>query len=268
MSDARARPWYEVAFGPAYPVIYGHRDRAEAAVALELARRLLGAVPAGPWLDLGCGQGRHLAWLRQRGQAAVGLDLSGALLAQARRDDPGAPLLRADMRRLPLADRSCAAVLSLFTAFGYFETVAAHAPVVAEIARILAPAGAWLLDFLDADRVAAELAAGPRTRQRVAGPLAITETRGLATTPRRVVKRLEVTVREGEESAAAAMGIPAAGLDYEERVLLFTREQLDALATDAGLVPRAAAGSYTGGELEPGQGDRWLLVYHRPHREG
>jgi len=55
-------------------------------------------------LDLGCGPGRDLAFLVEMGCRVVGLDLSAGMLAQARRRTPVASLLRADLRRLPLAD--------------------------------------------------------------------------------------------------------------------------------------------------------------------
>lgn len=73
--------------------------------------------------------------------AVVGLDLSGALLAAARQRDHRLPLLRADMRALPLADRSVDAVVNLFNAFGYFANQDDDARVLREVARVLRPAG-------------------------------------------------------------------------------------------------------------------------------
>ncbi len=82
---------------------------------------------------------------------------------------------------------SCTAVLSLFTAFGYFGSAAADACVAAEVGRVLRPGGHWYLDFLNSRRVAAELAPGPRTADREQGPLRVRETRraGRRPAPRR-----------------------------------------------------------------------------------
>jgi len=54
-------------------------------------------------LEVGCGTGHFSRWLGDQGLAAVGLDSSLAMLAQARALD-GVPLVRGDARRLPFAD--------------------------------------------------------------------------------------------------------------------------------------------------------------------
>jgi len=54
-------------------------------------------------LEIGCGTAHFTRWLSERGLAAVGLDLSAAMLAQAQVLD-GIPLVHGDARRLPFAD--------------------------------------------------------------------------------------------------------------------------------------------------------------------
>lgn len=54
-------------------------------------------------LEVGCGTAHFTRWLSERGLAAVGLDLSAAMLAQARALD-GIPLVCGDACRLPFAD--------------------------------------------------------------------------------------------------------------------------------------------------------------------
>lgn len=253
-----ADPWYEVAFGPAYPALYGHRDRAEAARCLDLLADL--DALAEPVLDMGCGDGRHSAHLAASGRHVLGIDLSAALLTRARAEHGELALVRGDMRMLPLADGSCGSVLSLFTAFGYFGSAAEDARPVAEAARVLRPGGRWTLDYLDADRVRAELADGiPRERERVADPFAVRETRRLDAAGRAVVKEIRLRARPGREAAAAALGCGSDGLAYREEVALYELAELDAMAAAAGLGRVAAAGSYDGAPL--GEGDRWLLVY-------
>ncbi len=67
-------------------------------------RRLLERPPrARSVLEVGCGTGHFTRWLNDQGLTAVGLDFSGAMLAQARALDT-VPLVRADARRLPFAD--------------------------------------------------------------------------------------------------------------------------------------------------------------------
>ncbi len=263
MTPCVDRPWFETAFGEHYPEIYAHRDALEARRCLDLLPRLA-SLGAGPVLDLGCGQGRHLPLLADGGLAPVGVDLSEPLLRRARREGPEQPLLRADMRAIPLRSRSCSAVLSLFTAFGYFGAFDDHLPVVTEIARVLQPGGHWYLDFLNSRRVADDLAALPAPRERILDDVVVREERRLAHGPLRAVKTVSILPRPGREEAAATVGIGPAGLRYREEVTLFSLDEFDDLAARAGLARVAAAGDYDGSPLDSATGDRWMLVYRRP----
>jgi SAM-dependent methyltransferase len=104
-------------------------------------RRLLGS-GTGRCLDLGCGSGLYLGVLAATGRAVVGLDLSADQLRIARRR-PGA-LVRGDAAALPFADGAFTAVAAMFLS----TDVDDFAAVLAEAARVLAPAG--LLAFLGA----------------------------------------------------------------------------------------------------------------------
>jgi len=257
--------WYRIAFGAHYPVIYAHRDEDEAARCLAM---LPGLAPFGVGgrtriLDLGCGDGRHLARLSEKGLEAVGMDLSMDLLRRAAGRAAGAGplrLVRGDMRRLPFRPGGFTAVMSLFTAFGYFSSRDENLQVVKEISRCLTVGGHWFLDYLDGDAVRTELAAG-RTRDRVrtAGPFTVVEARSLAPGGERVTKTIRLRPLAGMERESEALGIGPGGMEYVESVALFTLDELDELAREAGLVRVAAAGGY-GGEPLAG-GDRWILAF-------
>jgi SAM-dependent methyltransferase len=273
-----AEPWYRLAFGAFYPVLYAQRNDDE-------ARRCVGRLPclaplsdarALPVLDLGCGDGRHLPWLRKLGLTVIGLDLSRPLLAAAAARAPEVPLACADMRGLPCRNGVFGAVLSLFTAFGYFGDgdgdgvrltdddggmMAGDAAVAAGIGRALAGGGHWFLDYLDADRVRAELSGGPISREREAGPLSVRETRRLDPKGSAVMKDVALIALSGRREEAAALGVGAGGLVYHERVRLYTVAELDRLAAGGGLRRVAAAGDYDGAPL--GGGPRWLLAYRK-----
>jgi SAM-dependent methyltransferase len=95
--------------------------------AYSLCARLL---PAGRVLDLGCGIGHSFELLAPR--ETVGLDVDPAALAGQRRET-----VAADMRDLPFADASFAAVLSVQS----LEHVPDPERVLGEARRVLEPGG-------------------------------------------------------------------------------------------------------------------------------
>jgi SAM-dependent methyltransferase len=249
--DAGAAPWHELAFGPEYLDLYLHRDLAEAA---RTARFLAGAMrlePGHRLLDLCCGPGRHLAFLKDRVGLAVGVDLSPALLARAREharveivtgESPSpsptvAALARADMRRLPLADAAFDRVVNLFTSFGYFEDEAENRQVLAEIARVLKPGGLLAMDHINRDRLRAKLV--PRGQRRLASGMTVLEERHWEDHGRRVAKRVELRALDG--------GVKR----WRESVRVYAPEELEAMLREAGLEPLARHGDDNGSPWSP-----------------
>ena len=90
---AHYETWYETSTGR-------RADELEKDV---LGWLLQGFSGSGSVLELGCGTGHFTRWLSDEGLAAVGLDLSAAMLAEAQALD-GVPLVQGDSRRLPFAD--------------------------------------------------------------------------------------------------------------------------------------------------------------------
>ena len=102
--------------------------------------------------DLGCGTGQVIAQLAPFVQEIIGIDNSPAMLKAARKrlaDQPNADLRRGDLAAVPIDDQTCDAAM-LILALTY---VADPAAVLAEMARILKPAGrAVIVDLLPHDR--------------------------------------------------------------------------------------------------------------------
>lgn len=239
MSDAGDGPreaWFRRWFGPEYLALYPHRDREEAERGVRLFLEEADLRRGERLLDVGCGPGRHLAGFRERGLEAFGLDLSRPLLRRARDVTGGrAPLVQADMRRLPLGSRAFDAVTSYFTSFGYFASPGEDRLVLSELRRVLRPGGAYLLDFLNAEQVRRELV--PEEEDTVDGRI-VRQTRSIRDGC--VVKRIEIHP-PGEDGSPEV---------FHERVRLYEPEELVAMLKEASLSVEARYGDYEGGEHE------------------
>jgi SAM-dependent methyltransferase len=112
----------------------------------ELLRRFADAVKGhGDVYDLGCGPGQTTAFLHDLGVHVCGLDLSEALLREARHRHPGIRFESGDMLALPLADASLAGAIAFYAIVHLAPDGLRQA--VAEMFRVLQPGGRLLLAF-------------------------------------------------------------------------------------------------------------------------
>lgn len=242
--------WYRSSFGSRYLQLYAHRDVAEAERALDALFEPM-ALRGLRVLDLACGAGRYLTELERRGAMPVGLDLSATLLAQARALN--LPLVRADMRRIPLADSSVDVTLSMFTSFGYFDDDEDHRRLALEMSRVTR--GYMVIDV--PNPVVLQRGLIPASEREVDG-LRVRERRWLETAPARVCKSIELTDPRRRDKVLER---------YEERVRLFTLAELTALFAPGGFVATRTMGDYGGADFDPQISARLILRLQR-HAEG
>lgn len=243
--------WYRRAFDRFYLELYAGRDEGEAE---RLAAALGRYGRGGPILEVACGAGRFLRALRATGREVCGLDLSSALLAEARRQSPGQPLVRGDMRLLPFADARFEMVLFLFTSFGYFRDRNEDRRVLREARRVVSAGGFLVLDFLNAPRVRAGLVA--ESRREVAGR-AVRETRWIEEEGPFLRKRVEIGLLPA--GGPEPPGMPGSEI-REERVRLYDPPDLEHLARSTGFEPTTTWGDYDGRSFDPAGSDRFVLV--------
>jgi SAM-dependent methyltransferase len=240
------KEWYEIAFGELYLELYSHRNEAE-------ARQVLGLVfdrdelQHGTVIDVACGSGRYLEELSRRGAWAMGVDLSTALLQEGHEKDPALHLVRADMRAIPLADAAVDWTLSLFTSFGYFETMQEHEALAWELARV-ARRGV-VVDIPNPAFLQRNLV---QESTRMLGERRVEERRRLLHDPNRVVKRVRIFDPNDELIS-----------EYEERVMLFSNSEFIGLFENAGLSLHSIHGDYEGAPFRKGTSPRQLARFER-----
>jgi SAM-dependent methyltransferase len=221
--------WFEEWFGEDYLALYPHRDDAEAAQAVRLVLSGVGFLPGWRVLDVACGAGRHARALRQAGARCVGLDLSATLLRIAR-GVTDAPLVRGDMRRLPIRTGSMDLTVNLFTSFGYFDREADHADALGQMVDTVRDGGWFVIDFLNPAAVRRNLV--PSERVLLNGrPVEVR--RHLSSDGHHVTKTIET----------------AGGRRFRERVRLFQAEEITGMLEALGVQVRRAYGNYDGAPL-------------------
>lgn len=143
MTDERVRAGYD-AVATAY-----HAQFADELDHKPLERGLLDAFcvlsPNGTIADIGCGPGHITAFLAERRENVVGMDLSPYMIAIARRNNPRLRFVVASMLRLPIPDGAWAGVVAIYSII-HLDPVE-RGQAFAEFARTLAPGGLLLVSF-------------------------------------------------------------------------------------------------------------------------
>jgi len=242
--------WWRTWFGPHYLDVYDDYLKERTPVEVDQIEALLRLSPGSAILDLGCGQGRHVIELAQRGYRVTGLDLSPYLLSVARERATAAGVtaewVEADMRQAP-RDRAYDLVLSLFTSFGYFEDDADNDAVLRAVVDALAPGGRMLLEILNGDRAVKQF----REREWFpVGQLTVLEERTLDPRRNRLTVRRTV-VRSGERETS-----------YHS-IRLYRGPEIRQRLRAAGFTEVRLLGDWDGSPLRD-QSDRIIAVSQKP----
>jgi ubiquinone/menaquinone biosynthesis C-methylase UbiE len=241
--------WYETSFGEDYLIVYKHRDFGGARREVERMIGWLNLPPGAKVLDLCCGMGRHSLALSEAGYEVTGVDLSEALLREARAQTGSGQVtwIRSDMRELPL-EGGFDAVVNLFTSFGYFEEDEEQIRVLREIGRMLKPGGKFIIDFLNPAHVIRNLV--PHSTRE--------DKDNLIDEQRRIE---DGYVKKDIVLTSKSDGTPR---QYHERVKLYSLEQFQSMITRAGLLVEAVHGSYDEGPYSAETSTRMIFRGIKP----
>jgi SAM-dependent methyltransferase len=231
--------WFEEWFGEEYLRLYPHRDDHEAERAVSLITRTIPFEPGWRVLDVACGAGRHARAFEAAGARCTGVDLSATLLKLARQVTD-APLVRADMRELPIRPGSMDLTVNLFTSFGYFEQDAEHTAALGEMIATVRQGGWFVIDFLNPEAVRRQLV--PEETLALAGST-VQISRSVSPDGRYVCKTIRTP----------------AGKRFLERVRLFDPAQMVSMLEDAGVTVHQRFGDYDEAPLTP-HAPRTILI--------
>jgi ubiquinone/menaquinone biosynthesis C-methylase UbiE len=218
-----------------YDAINDWKDYAGESARLETIARRFGRPGRTTWLDVACGTGRHLEFLRRR-HSTMGVDASPQMLRVARHRLPHVRLLRGDMRTFHLK-RRFDVVSCLFSAIGHLRTRDDVGRAFANFARHLDPGGVAIVEPWIAPSAFRAASIHLRTHA----------------SPALTVIRLASSSRRGNRSRIRyhfLIGEPGRNIRHYEETdvgLLLPREELLRLMKSAGLKPRFLARGLTRG---------------------
>jgi len=170
MAPTDGNEWFESWFNsPYYHLLYQHRDSAEAQSFINNLHAHLDLQPGARVLDLACGIGRHSVYLNKLGFDVTGVDLSEESIAKAQ--EYSNETLTFEVRDMcePFGTAAYDVIFNLFTSFGYFSSNNANIWVLKNVKAALRPNGAFILDFLNAEKVLAELENKKQETQNING---------------------------------------------------------------------------------------------------
>jgi len=247
----RSREWYRTFFDREYvAALDDEKPPRQTRVEVDFLLRTLHLRPGARILDVACGAGRHAGALARRGYHVVGIDLSPAMLDEARRryrEGPRLRFLRRDMRRLAFR-AEFDAVVSLYTSFGYFPR-AQNEATLHRMARALRPGGKLLIDHRDPSY---DARLPSRLWYRVGRDRIVLERRKFDRRTR-ITESTQLVVRMGEPST----------VERRYRLQEFSLSEWRRMLRDAGLRFVHAYGAYNGRAYRPGATGRLIVMAER-----
>lgn len=154
------KEWFESWFDTKYyHILYKNRDFTEAERFISNLIGFLKPKKNSKFVDVACGKGRHSLFIHKQGFDVTGYDLSEKSIIEASKNSKdGLKFYTHDMRQIFRTNYFDFA-LNLFTSFGYFKNVRDELNAMKATARNLKKNGTLVIDFLNSQKVIADLVA-------------------------------------------------------------------------------------------------------------
>jgi SAM-dependent methyltransferase len=144
------QPWFRDWFNsPYYHLLYFERNEAEARAFIDRLVNMLMPAPGSRILDIACGRGRHSLVMAEKGYDVTGIDISPAMIDEAKKLERENLHFYVHDMRLPFRINYFNYVFNFFTSFGYFNTRREHEDALRTMSSALKPGGCLVLDYLN-----------------------------------------------------------------------------------------------------------------------
>ncbi|WP_368505392.1 class I SAM-dependent methyltransferase [Alkalihalophilus sp. As8PL] len=235
--------WYKEHFNEDYLLIYKHRNDARAQSELKSLMSFIPYHKDQKILDLCCGAGRHSRWFWENGLKVTGVDLSSTLLNEAEKFQQSRDIhyIQSDMRNIDF-DEEFDLVANLFTSFGYFQKDIENEQVLKNVYKALKKDGYFLFDYLNPAFIKQNLI--PFSKE-VIEETSIFQYRTIENDT--VVKKIRIEDHSSRRT-------------YEERVKLYSSEQLKWMLEKNGLKVIHTLGHYDGTPYDENHSSRLIYI--------
>lgn len=143
--------WFDTEY---YNMLYSKRDKKEAEEFIRCLFNFLKPHPDQTFLDIGCGEGRHVFAMAQYGVNITGIDMAQQKIQKAQQQNPypaTVKFIHGDIRTHPFSS-SFHYITSLFTSLGYDDDDQ-NVLLFEKIYQLLHTNGLFILDYLNAQKV-------------------------------------------------------------------------------------------------------------------
>jgi SAM-dependent methyltransferase len=147
--------WFNTSY---YHILYKDRNDLDAQLFMKNITDFLELPKSAHILDLPCGKGRHAVFLNSLGYKVTGADLAKNSIVHAKQFENDTLKFKTHDMRNPL-DKTYNAIFNLFTSFGYFVDDSEDIKILENIKKGLKKGGFFVFDFLNAEKVKANLVA-------------------------------------------------------------------------------------------------------------
>jgi ubiquinone/menaquinone biosynthesis C-methylase UbiE len=129
-----------------YDLIYSGRGKDYSAESADVAQLVQQRKPdASSMLDVACGTGSHMVFLKEYFDTVEGVELSEHMIANAKSRIPDMPVHQGDMRDFML-DHTYDAVVCMFSSIGYLRSATELDCTLISLARHLTPGGVVVIE--------------------------------------------------------------------------------------------------------------------------